>query len=261
LGRSDWSDFLVAGVIVIVSFTPLIQAQGWQALPSPGGYSCSCGQYFVSYSATNYGGDKPHIYTNYQGYQIDVLEVSDKQSTVNGLDMYSNFTETTNLAGGMLSADYASPGLTFSKTVSLNGSTLSVGYSFSRSVNASITLWRWYFASVSGFDLPITRDLGPLGSVGYTFLQAGAEFNAMVSATPGASDVQISGVPGAGLNKMTMEFSASKIDLSIRLESIRTLAGAGVSSVGSSTIAYPIIGTSSAVMYLALRKRIVGKPK
>ena len=257
----NWADFLVAGVIIIVSFTPLIPSQGWQTLPPPGGYSCSCGQYSVSYSGPNYGGDKPHVYTSYQGYQVDVLEVSDMQSTINGLDIYSNFTETPNLVGGVLSVDYGSPGLTFSKTVSLNGSTLSVDYAFSRTVNATLTLWRWYFASVGGFDLPVTRDLGPLGSVGYTFLQAGAQFNATVSATPDASDVQISGVSGAGLNKITMEFSASGVDLTIRLESTKTLAGTGVSAVGSSTIAYPIIGTSCAVLYLVLRRRIFARPK
>jgi len=250
----NWADFVIAGIVIFVSFTPLIPAQGWQALPPAGGYSCSCGQYSVSYSAPSYGGNKPHIYTNYQGYQVDVLEVSDKQSTINGLDIYSNFTSNQTLSGGALIVEYSSPGLDFNKTISQSGGTLSVDYSFSRIVSANITLWRWYFSSIGPFDRPFHRDFGSLSSVGYTFLQAGAAFNASVTSNPTAADVQISGVPDAGLNKMTMEFRASSVSLSVKLDSIRPLVGAGVPAVGSSVIAYPVIGTSCAVLYLALRK-------
>jgi hypothetical protein len=255
----NWTDILVAGVIITVSFAPLIPSQGGEALPAPGGYSCGCGQYFVSYSGPNFGGDKPHIYTNYQGNQIDVLEVSDKESTIDGLNISSAFTEAQSVTAGALRVEYLSSGLNFNKTVSLSGSALSVGYTFSKSVNANLTLWRWYFASIGPFDRPVDRELGPLGSVSYTLLEAGAVFNATVSATPTPVDVRISGVPGAGLNKITLVLTASSVSLSIRLDSVRPLVGAEVPNVGSSTVAYPIIGTSSAAIYLVLRRRIAGR--
>jgi hypothetical protein len=245
--------------VVSVSIAPLLSIQGWQGPGSTGAYSCTCGQYFVRFSDAAVGGDKPHVYTSYNGFQVDVIEVSDDESSVNGLNMYSNFTARPDLEGGGLAVSYSSPQLNFTKTVSVGDGSVHVSYSFGRNVTALITLWRWYYTSIGAYDLPVTRDINTTGGINYTFFEQGAVFNGSVVASPTPVQAQISGIQGAGLNKISLTFNASKIDLTVVLRSVKALAGVGVLQAGASNYAYPIIGVGLATAYLVVRRELGGR--
>jgi hypothetical protein len=258
LKAPDWADFALAGAIIIVSFAPLFQVSGWQSL-SGGGYDCVCGKYFLTYSGPAYGGDRPHVFISYEGYQIDVIQVSDSQSGAASLGL-SNFTESPGIHGSTMVVNYTSPGFNFTKIVAPRGDSIAVTYSFGRVVTANITLWRWYFGSIGPFDRPATRNLGVPGVINYSFIDQGAAFNVTVTSSPAPTGAQISGVPGEGLNKINLEFKANTITLLVRIDSIRPLVGAGAALIGPTTAAYPIIGICLAGAYLAGRRWVVGRP-
>jgi hypothetical protein len=245
--------------MISVSVAPLLSVQGWQSYGTLGGYTCNCGQYFVRFSDSTIGGDKPHIYASYNGFQVDVIEVSDDASRVNGLNMHSNFTARPSLESGGLTVSYSSPQLNFTKLVSVKNGVINMSYSFERNVTAEITVWRWYYRSIGNYDLPVARNIRISGGINYTFFDQGALFNTSVSVSPQPVLAQISGIQGAGLNKIALTFNATRVDLAMALTSVKPLAGVGVMQVGSSDYAYPIIGFGLAVTYLVVRRELGGK--
>jgi hypothetical protein len=128
-------------------------------------------------------------------------------------------------------------------------------------VTAQITLWRWYYSSIGPYDLPVTRTINTAGGINYTFFEQGAVFNGSVVASPTPAEAQISGVQGAGLNKISLTFDASKIELTMALTGVKALAGVGVLQVGSSNYAFPIIGVGLAATYLVVRRELGGGGK
>ncbi|MDG6982771.1 MAG: hypothetical protein JRM74_04880 [Nitrososphaerota archaeon] len=251
--RPDWADFAVAALIIAVGVAPVLTFPGWQGYGPAGEFSCSCGQYYVRFSDPSYAGDRPHIFTYYQGFQVDTLQMSDSGSTVAGVDIAAGYNMTRRIAGGDLVVTYSSPGLNFTKTVAVDGGTVDVSYAFGRNVTSVLTFWRWYFDSVGSYDRPVTRSLPPDGAIGFSFFSQGALFNATLEASPTPASAQISGVQGAGLNKITLRFDAASIELQVAVRSVKPLAGAGVVAVAPSDEAFPVIGVGVAAVYLAAR--------
>lgn len=244
-----------------VSFIPLFPSEGWQSRSPPGTYTCNCGQYFLRYSDPSVGGDKPHIYANYNGFQVDMIEVSDSASYVNGLDAYSNFTATTSIQGGRLEASYSSPPLNYNKEISVGNGMVNVTYTFSKNVTLSLTLWRWYYASVGPYDRPVNRNLTMSGHISFSFIGQGAGFNATINADPVPIHARVSGIGGTGLNKISLEFQSSKVSLSMRLTAVTPMGSAGVVEVDSANYAYPIMGAGIAAIYLVVRGSLGSRAK
>ena len=257
--RPDWADFAFAALVIMVGVAPVLTVPGWQGYGPHGELSCTCGSYYVRYSDPTFGGDKPHTFVSFQGFQVDFIEVSDDQSTVNGLNVYSNFTTTQNVSGGGVVVAYVSRTVNFTKTVSVAGSELSVDYAFAENVTAVLTFWRWYYTSIGPFDRPVTRTMAVNGSIPFSVSGQGAVFNGTLSASPGPVSAEISGVQGAGLNKMALTFQGRSVVLPIRLAGVKALAGAGVVEVASSDEAFPIIGVAAAGVYLGARSWVRGK--
>jgi hypothetical protein len=257
--RPDAADFAFAALLIIIGIAPILTVPGWQGYGPHGEFSCSCGQYYVRFSDPTYGGDKPHVFALYQGFQVDLVELSDDQSTVNGLNMYWNFTTTQNVSGGALVVDYSSHGLNFTKTVSVSGGAVHVDYSFSESVNATLTFWRWYYFSIGPYDRPVTREILPNATIPFSVFGQGAVFNASLAASPAPAAAEIFGVEGGGLNKIALQFVGEQVDLSINLNAVKALAGAGVVEVASSNEAFPILGVAAATVYLGARTWVRGR--
>lgn len=254
----DGLDFVFAVLVISVSLTPLLTFPAWQGYGPAGEFSCNCDRYFVRFSDPTSGGDKPSIFTLYSGFQVNVIEVSDQASRVDGLNLYSNLTARPSLQGRALAVSYSSPELNFTKLVSADNGAVNVNYTFERNVTALITLWRWYYASIGPFDRPVTRELGTTGKVDFTFFDQGALFNASVSADPRPVEAQISGVEGAGLNKIALVFDTTRINLTLKLDSVKPLVGVGVVEVASSNYAYPIVGSGLTATYLVVRRKLGG---
>ena len=259
--RLDGIDLLFVGLVISVSFAPLLSIPGWQGYGPIGEYACNCGQYFVRFSDPTTGADRPHIFSSYNGLQIDIIQVSDQASSVDGLNVHSNFTARPRMAGEGLVVSYSSPQLNFTKVVSVSNGEVKVSYSFGKNVTALITLWRWYYSSIGHFDRPLTREISPGGDINFTFFAQGALFNASVLASPRPVQAKISGIEGAGLNKIALTFNGTKIDLAMTLDAVKPLAGVGVLDVGSTYYAYPIIGVGLSATYLVIRRKLGGKNK
>ena len=254
MNRPDLADLAFAVLVIMIGVAPVLAVPGWSGYGPHGEFSCNCGQYFVRFSDPNYGGDRPNIFTTYQGFQVDVVQMSDTASTVDGLNLYSDFTTTPSLSGGTLSVAYSSPVLNLTKQVSVKDGAVDVNYDFGRNVTAVLTVWRWYFGSVGPYNIPTTREISGGGDIGFSFFSQGAIFNGSLVSTPGPVSAQISGVEGAGLNKITLTYQGSSIDLSVRLTGVKAVAGAGVLDVGSSNEAFPVIGVALAAAYLGARE-------
>jgi hypothetical protein len=253
VNRPDLVDFAFAALVIAVGVTPILTVPGWQGYGPKGEFSCSCGPYYVRFSDSTHGGDKPHVYTTYQGFQVDVIEVSDEQSTINGLNIHSTFNTTRNLTGGGLLVEYTSPGVNFTKQVSVSDGVVYVDFKFTRDVTAVLTFWRWYYSSIGSFDRPVTRYIATNVSVPFTFFGQGAIFNATLSSFPSPVSAVISGVEGGGLNKMALEFQGRNVHLTIRVAAVKALAGAGVIEVASSNEAFPVLAVVVASGYLVTR--------
>ena len=253
--RPDVYDFAFAALLVIVGFAPLMTVTCWQGYGPHGEFSCTCGQYYVRFSDPTFGGDKPHVFAVYQGFQVDMIEASDKSSTVDGLNLYANFTTAPKVVGGTLDVAYTSPTLNFTKQVTIDGGTLHIDYTFSRNVTADLTFWRGYYATVDGYSQTTTADLNPTDSISFSFLGQAALFNATLTADPAPASAQIAGVEGAGLNKIALVFQGDRADVTITLTKVTPLAGAGVVEVASSNAAFPFIGVAAACLYLGVRWR------
>jgi len=256
LRRPDLADFAFAGLVIVISVAPLLSVTGWQGYGPGGEYSCICGKYYIRFADPAYGGDKPHVFVQYQGFQVDALEFSDIDSKVNGANLYSGYSVQRSLTNRGLLLDYSSASINFTKMVSESNGTVYVSYSFGRDVSAQLTFWRWYFTTVGPFSLPVTRTLGSSHDINFSFFGQGAVFNATLVADPAPTVTSISGVQGAGLNKVTMDFNASSISLALRLSAVRSFAGAGVVEVGSSLDAFPVMGVVFGVAYLEARRRL-----
>ena len=251
--RPDWKDFAFAALIITVGISPVLTVPGWQGYGPHGEFAFNGGHYYVRYSDPTLGGDKPHVFALYQGFQVDMIEVSDDQSTVDGLNLFSNFTTSQNLVGGDLHVNYTSPALNFTKSVSVASGFVRVDYAFHRNVTADLTFWRWYYTSVGPFDRPVTRELPLSASIPFSFFGQGALFNGTISSAPYPVSAEISGVEGAGLNKISLQFNGTGVALTLALTSVRPLAGAGVVEVASSNWAFPVIGLFAASAYLVTR--------
>ncbi|MDA4127516.1 MAG: hypothetical protein OK452_10015 [Thaumarchaeota archaeon] len=259
--RLDGIDLLFAALVISVSFAPLMSVPGWQGYGPFGEYACNCGQYFVRFSDPTTGTDRPHVFASYNGLLVDVIQVSDQASSVDGLNLYSNFTARPRIDGGGLEVSYSSHSLNFTKHVSVSNEAVKVSYTFGKNVTALFTLWRWYYASIGHFDRPLTREISTAGDINFTFFDQGALFNASVSASPRPVQARISGIEGAGLNKIALAFNGTKIDMTMTLDAVKPVAGVGVLDVGSTYYAYPIIGVGLSATYLVIRRKLGGRNK
>lgn len=257
--RPDRIDFLFAALVIVVGFAPLVTPYGWQGAGLTGDFACNCGQYHIAFSDLTYGGDRPNINTNYRGSSVEVVQVSDAVSTVDGLDLYSNFSMTRQLSGDNLVVDYYSPRLNFTKTVSEGNGTIFVDYQFGRNVTATLTFWRWYFTAVGPVSLPVDQAIPDNGTVPFTFFGAGGYFNATISSLPVPVSAYVFGVQGHGLNKLALTFTGDQIDIRITAASPNPPFVLGGAEIASTNYEYPLIGVLMASVYLAARSRVVAK--
>ena len=150
--------------LIFISFLPLISdvmgagrwnGYGW------GAYDFNNGVLDVRFSDLTYGGDKPKLSASpyplmFQSKYVDVIEVSDHESFINGNNMYYDFqvariiiTDEETITY-IYVANVSGEGLIVSKTTSIPfQDAIVIVYSAPREVHFRISLWRWYYESVN----------------------------------------------------------------------------------------------------------------
>lgn len=242
--------------VVVISLAPLVPLSGWQGYGPAGEFSYTGSMVYLRYNDPTFGNDKPHLFVDLGGYRVSLLEFSDQGSKVAGLSLYQNFSVRTRVVDGVLTAYYSSPsGLRVTKYVEPLDDGVRVVYSAAGGPNMTITLWRWYFETIEGYGLPVSRSLGPRAVVVFTVVDKGWRVVGEVRVEPAPDDVLISGEPG-GLNKIALFFeSAGTVVVEARARGFEAVGGASTISLRGSKYLYPVIAASLSGLYLVLRRR------
>ena len=179
---------IVSLYIIVLSLLPLINdiltlgrwsGYGW------GAYRFDNGIVAARFSELMYGADKPKICIYPSHYLIplppciDVIEVSDHESYINGDNIHydCNVTSIRIVNDTTITFNYSCKnGIRFNKTVNVQHNNIVVVF-FASSNNTyfKISLWRWYYNSISNVTVSSMGkatflDLGEVKSLTFTFL-------------------------------------------------------------------------------------------
>ena len=251
-------DLVFIAYLIAFSVAPLAPLRGWQGYGPAGEFSYTGSRIYLRYSDPTFGNDKPHLFIVDRGYDVDFIEYSDQGSWASGLNLYRNYTVETRLVGDVLFVHYSSRSMNLTKSVEPTGDGVVVKYEFSHPTNSTITLWRWYFETVDGFGMPVTRELEDGGHILFTALDRGVRYRGEVIVSPVPDNATISGEE-AGINKISLRFvNVSKVTIRARYLSSQQLNRVAVMSLGGSRMLYPVIGVAEAVAYLLITRRVEG---
>lgn len=248
-------DVLFVVLVVSLSFAPFIHAMGWD------GYDRGTFVYrdetcYLRYSDETYGTDKPRIFL-LEGWPVkdpvDLVEVSDYQSFVNGLNLYRDFESHGRLTGGGLAVSYrsnhGSVGLT--KSIKVIGEGVVVTYESDQPLELRLTLWRWYFSAVDGRDyrgeqLPLKVE--PKETIRFQFMDGGRTYGGVLKLSSEPSNIEVCRDLN-GLNKIIIDYVGSH--LSIRIASDET--GRFSFKIAKNTL-YPLMSIVFGLVYLGFRR-------
>lgn len=247
-------DYLFVCFVIAVSFTPLLPLRGWQGYGPAGEFYYTGDLIQLRYNDPSFGNDKPQVFISEAGRPVSLIEFSDHNSYVDGLNLYVNFTVKTRIEGGVLRAMYYSPSLSLIKTVKPLVDGVKVTYNFNRTASLYLTLWRWYFASVGPFNMPMTRSLEPSNSLNFSVAESGRIHHAQLVLEPKPVNMTVSGVLGSGLNKITLEFRADVVTVEVRVLNPQNLNMFFTLDLRESNYLYPIIAVAVSSFYLWLKR-------
>jgi hypothetical protein len=248
-------DYLFVCFVVLVSFTPLLPLRGWRGYGPAGEFYYSGDLIQIRYNDPSFGNDKPHVFVVEAGRPVSLIEFSDHQSYADDLNLYMNFTAKTRLEGGVLKATYSSPFLGLAKVVEPLIDGVKVTYSFNRTASFRLTLWRWYFASAGPFNMPMTRSLKPCNVINFSIAESGRIYYAQLLVEPKPVNLTVSGVLGGGLNKVTLDFTAERVEVEVRLLNPPQNPNMFfVLDFRESNYLYPIIAVAVSSVYVWLKR-------
>jgi hypothetical protein len=246
-------DILFVAHVVSLSLTPFICPRGWDGR-APGNFTYQNETYYVKYSDDTIRTDKPHIFL-LEGWPVkspvDIIELSDHQSFVNGLNLYKDFESHGRLTDEGLTVFYGgSPFLTKSITVTDEG--VIVRYESDQPMELRLTLWRWYFSSVEGSDfrgvLPPLK-VEPKKTLSFEFKDGSRTYRGVVRLSDGPLNIEV-GRDSKGLNKIIIDYVGSHLSVRIALE------GASQFSfrIDNKGLLYPLISVVFGLVYLWVRR-------
>jgi len=246
-------ELLALLMLISFSFFPLLPLYGWQAYGPSGEYMYISKAYRLRYNDPNFGNDKPHIFAHISGRPVDLIELSDQESEVNGTRLWGGgLAYSTRLIDGVLYAFYSGP-VTFTKLVRPLSNGVEIAFVSNETLHLRLTLWRWYYSSIEGFSRPVSRNLTPSSSLFYTFTDGLGAFSGEIAMKPVPIGMGISGVPGQGLNKITLEFISKNVTLFIAAP--EAPLSAPLLDIRGSNYLYPLIALLGALLYLRLTRR------
>jgi hypothetical protein len=222
---------IVSLYIIVLSLLPLINdilslgrwsGYGW------GAYRFDNGIVAVRFSELMYGADKPKICIYPSHYLIplppciDVVEVSDHESYINGDNIHydCNVTSIRIVNDTTITFNYSCKnGIHFNKTVNVQHNNIVVSFESSNNTYFKISLWRWYYNSINNVTVysmgkATSLDLGEVESLTFTFLdrtfgefESKVLFNAPVHVSIYRDE--------KGLNKFVFEILSRNVNLII----------------------------------------------
>jgi len=246
-------DILFVALVISLSFTPLICPKGWDGRAS-GTFVYQDETYYVKYSDETISADKPHIFL-LEGWPIkslvDVVELSDYQSFVNGLNLYEDFESHGRLMDDELTIVYSGSSPVLTKSITVTGEGVVVKYEADQPMELRLTLWRWYFSAVEGSDyrgmLPPLK-VEPKKTLSFEFMDGGQTYRGAVKLSDEPLNVELCR-DSNGLNKIIIDYVCSHLSIRIALDETGQY-----SFKIAKDLLYPLISIFFGLVYLGVRK-------
>jgi len=247
-------DVLFVVLVVSLSLTPFICSRGWDG-HAPGTFVYQNENYYVKYSDDTIKTDKPHIFIQ-EGWPIksliDMVELSDYQSFVNGLNLYEDFESHGQLTDDGLTIFYSgSSQLTKSITVTDEG--VMVSYESDHPIKLRLTLWRWYFSGVEGSDyrgMLLPLKVKPKKTLSFEFKDGSRTYRGVVKLSDEPMNIEVCR-NFDGLNKIIIDYVGSY--LSIRISLDNTYQSSSF-KIAHKNLLYPLISVFLGLVYLWARR-------
>ena len=247
------ADVLFVVLVVSLSFAPFIRVKGWDGYDS-GTFVYQDETCYIRYSDETVGIDKPHIFLR-EGWPIkslvEMVELSDRQSFVNGLNLYEDFESHGQLMDDGLTIFYSgSPQLTKSITVTDEG--VVVIYESDQPIELRLTLWRWYFSSVEGNDfrgalLPLKVE--PNETINFQFMDGSRTYDGVIQFSDEPLNVEVCRDLN-GLNKIVIDYVGSHLSIKIALDGASQFS----LQIADKDLLYPLMSIVFGLAYLWVRK-------
>jgi len=255
-GMRTLVDVLFVVLVVSLSLTPFICSKGWDG-PAPGTFVYQDETYYVKYSDDTIRTDKPHIFI-LEGWPIkslvDMVELSDHQSFVNGLNLYEDFESYGQLTDDGLTIFYGgSPQLT--KSITVTGEGVIVRYESDQPIELRLTLWRWYFSSVEGNDyrgMLLPLKVKPKETLSFEFEDEGRTYAGVLKLSDKPLNIEVCRDLN-GLNKIIIDYVGSHLSVKISLDN----AGESSFKIAHKNLLYPLISVFFGLVYLRVRRYAV----
>ena len=253
LKRRTLVDILFVALIISLSFAPLICARGWDGR-APRTFVYQDETYYVKYSDEAVSTDKPHIFL-LEGWPIksliDVVELSDHQSFVNGLNLYEDFESHGRLMDDGLTIVFSGSSTMLTKSITVTDEEVIVKYESDQPVELRLTLWRWYFSAVEGSDyrgmlLPLKVE--PKKTLNFEFIDGGQTYRGVVKLSDEPLNVEVCR-DSIGLNKIIIDYVGSHLSIGIALDETGRY-----SFKIAKDLLYPLMSIFSGLAYLGVRR-------
>jgi len=250
-------DVLFVVLVVSLSFIPFICFRGWDGYaPESQSYATFVYQNetcYIRYSDETIGTDKPRIFL-LEGWPVkglvDLVELNDHQSFVNGLNLYEDFESHGGLAGEGLAVFYMSNhgSLRLTKSIRVTDEGGMVTYESDQPMELRLTLWRGYFSAVDGSDYRgVTQPLKikPTDTLRFEFEEESRTYRGVLEFSDVPLNVEV-GRDLKGLNKILIEYIGSHLSIGIALESTSQSS----LKIANKDLFYPLISIVFGAMYL-----------
>jgi hypothetical protein len=228
--RKPSAAYFVAAWVLILSFLPLLYhlfiPHAWVGY-GEGNYAYDNGRLHLEWAQVSLGANKPLIEAypanTTGGTPINMVELSDKTSYVNGIGLFNSTFSTHVTNDTTLTTSYTASNLTMTKTVTVRGSQVFVTYSSPGPVQYEISFWHSYYDAVDGVTVkqlkgPACSQTKPVNGViaNFTMVSYGQQryFGRFEVSMNSPSNILICG-DATGINKFVLSTTARSVSFSI----------------------------------------------
>lgn len=245
--------FLV--LVIALSFTPLLRLEGkWDGLGPYGTYIYNSPTYQVRFNDFNTGTGKPEIYvwdTPY--FKVPFIELSDQASYIDGCIIHEEYNATYRVEDNALIVHYKSAQREFTKTISVDGSSVTITLNLDRPSNLTLAFWRYYLDTagpVNKYTLPV-QEIPVSRNLSFTFVSEDRAYHGELrfSATPQSLTAEMD---EEGINKVAASFNLDSLTVEVTLIEVEGALPVKRLLLGSA-LTYPIAALLFSAIYLGVR--------
>jgi len=248
-------DILFVALVASLSLIPFTCPRGWDG-KAPGTFVYRDETYYVRYSNETIRTDKPRIFL-LEGWPIkslvDMVELSDHQSLVNGLNLYEDLESHGRLTDGGLTIFYGRSSPQLTKSITVTDEEVMVRYESDQPIELRLTLWRRYFRTVEGSDyrslLPPLK-VEPKETLSFEFKDGSQTYRGVIRLSDEPSNIEVCRDSDGRLRKIIIDYVGSHLSIGISLEE----ASRSSFKIANEGFLYPLTSIVLGLVYLRVRR-------